>query len=231
MCGIIGVILAPGLESRQLKKRRDSIQRLMLAAQERGVDAAGLMVIQPGQVQVLKAGCPARHLLSSPAGEELLDSITPDTIGVIGHTRSATQGDPEDEENNHPLIDGGICLVHNGVIANWRELDRRYGSLAEVDSAALLAAVRHHSAPVLTPRSLVRGCREARGPIAAVAVDARYPSLVLTYRNVNPLVGMTDRRGYWLASTGGILRRAGIAGVAAPIPAHRAFRLTPTGPE
>ena len=228
MCGIIGVILAPGLESRQMKKCRDSIQRLMLAAQERGLDAAGLMVIQPGQVQVLKAGCPARHLLSSPAAEELLDSITPDTIGVIGHTRSATQGDPEDDDNNHPLIDSGICLVHNGVIANWRELDRRYGSLAEVDSAALLAAVRHHSAPVLTSGSLVRGCREARGPIAA---DARYPSLVLAYRSVNPLVGMTDRRGYWLASTGGILRRSGIAGAAAPIPAHRDFRLTPTGPE
>ena len=231
MCGIIGVMLAPGLESRHMKRCRDSIQQLMLAAQERGVDAAGLMVIQPGQVQVLKAGCPARHLLSSPAAAELLDSITPDTIGVIGHTRSATRGDPEDDENNHPLIDDGICLVHNGIINNWDELDRRYGSLAEVDSAALLAAVRHHSDQALTPRSLAQGCRESRGPIAAVAVDARYPSLVFAYRNVNPLVGATDRYGYWLASTGGILRRAGVARMGAPIPAHRAVRLTPTGPE
>ena len=220
----------PGLKSRQMKKCRDSIQRLMLAAQARGVDAAGLMVIQPGQVQVLKAGCPARYLMSSPAATELLDSITPDTIGVIGHTRSATQGDPDDDDNNHPLIDSGICLVHNGVITNWDELDRRYGSLAEVDSAALLAAVRHHSAQVLTPGSLAQGCRESRGPIAAVAVDARYPSLVFAYCNVNPLVGVTDRYGYWLASTGGIMRRAGIAGMGVPIPAHRAVRLKPTGP-
>ena len=230
MCGIIGVILAPGLESRHMKKRRASIQRLMLAAQERGVDAAGLMVIQPGQVQVLKAGCPARHLLSGPAARDLLDSITPETIGVIGHTRSATRGTPEDDDNNHPLIDSGICLVHNGVINNWAELDHRYGSLADVDSASLLAAVRHHSSLALTPGSLAIGCRESEGPIATVAVDARFPSLVLAYRDFNPLVGVTDRYGYWLASTGGILSRAGIAGSSESVPAHRAVRLTPTGP-
>ena len=36
MCGIIGVILAPGLEPRRMKSYRDTIRQLMLAAQERG---------------------------------------------------------------------------------------------------------------------------------------------------------------------------------------------------
>ena len=166
----------------------------------------------------------------TPAAADLLDSVTPDTIGIIGHTRAATQGDPADKDNNHPLIDESICLVHNGVIANWDELDQRYGSLADVDSAALLAAVRHYSYPVLTPSSLVQGCQEAVGPIATVAVDARRPSLVLAYRDRNPLVGVADEYGYWLASTGAILEKAGIAGAGAPLPAYRPVRLTPTGP-
>ena len=160
----------------------------------------------------------------------MLDSITPDTIGVIGHTRSATQGDPEDDDNNHPLIDSGICLVHNGIINNWDELDRRYGSLAEVDSASLLAAVRHHSDQALTPVPWPRAAGSPEGPLPPSLWTPGTPALVFAYRNVNPLVGVTDRYGYWLASTGGILRRAGVAGAAAPVPAHRAVRLTPTGP-
>ena len=230
MCGIVGVMLAPGLEPEQLQSCRDTLARLMLAAQQRGVGAAGLMVVQPDQVQVLKAGCPARLLMSSTAADGLLDSVTPDTIGIIGHTRAATQGDPTDEGNNHPLIDDSICLVHNGVIANWDELDQRYGSLADVDSAALLAAVRHHSYPVLTPSSLVQGCQEAVGRIAAVAVDARRPSFVLAYRDRNPLVGVADEYGYWLASTGAILDEARIVGAEAPLPAYRPAQLTATGP-
>ena len=229
MCGIVGVMLAPSLEPEQLEDCRDTLARLMLAAQRRGVDAAGLMVVQPDQVQVLKAGYPARLLMSSTAADDLLDSVTPDTIGIIGHTRAATQGDPADKDNNHPLIDDSICLVHNGVIANWAALDRRYGSLAEVDSAALLAAVRHHSNPVLTPSALAHGCQEAVGRIAAVAVDARRPSFVLAYRDRNPLVGVADEYGYWLASTGAILEEAGIAGAEAPLPAYRPVQLTPTG--
>ena len=230
MCGIVGVMLAPGLGADQLENCRDTLARLMLAAQQRGVDAAGLMVVQPDQVQVLKAGYPARLLMSASAADDLLDSVTPDSIGIIGHTRAATQGDPADKDNNHPLIDDSICLVHNGVIANWAELDRRYGSLAEVDSAALLAAVRHYSHPVLTPSALAQGCQEAAGPIATVAVDARRPSFVLAYRDRNPLVGVADEYGYWLASTRAILDKAGIVGARASLPAYRPVLLTATGP-
>lgn len=69
-----------------------------------------------------------------------------DIRAALGHTRWATQGTVKDNANNHPVVEDGIMLVHNGVISNDRELFRLFGDdyqpKAEVDSqvaAALLA--------------------------------------------------------------------------------------------
>ena len=70
----------------ELENCRDTLARLMLAAQRRGVDAAGLMVVQPDQVQVLKAGYPARLLMSALL---LMTCWTP-----LPRTPSASSGIP-----------------------------------------------------------------------------------------------------------------------------------------
>lgn len=67
---------------------------------------------------------------------------------VILHTRFATQGDPSENSNNHPVLspDETIALVHNGVIWNDRSLrmsDTLTGLIMpEVDTAVIPALLQ-----------------------------------------------------------------------------------------
>lgn len=59
----------------------------------------------------------------------------PKTRLMIAHTRFATHGKPETNENNHPHINTalGVMLVHNGVVSNKHEKQE-----TECDSEAIL---------------------------------------------------------------------------------------------
>lgn len=71
-------------------------------------------------------------------GEAPLES---NTAVAIGHTRYKTQGSADDNRNNHPVVDEGIVLVHNGIIHNDTQLyagiDEFYVPKADVDSQVL----------------------------------------------------------------------------------------------
>ena len=236
MCGIVGLVLRQGLNGTGLARAPKNITRLLLCAEWGGPHATGMMVIQPDRVDVLKMLGPAERFVATDEYDELMASITSETIAVVGHTRWATVGSPEDNDNNHPITDGNIMLVHNGSIDNHEELDYRYGSVAEVDSASLAAAVRAHSCDEggLTADSLEHACQEAWGTIATVVADRNWPDRVFAYRNNDvgrSLYGMQGPSGYWFGSTGKILRRAGVTSrPCVEIPIDRAVRLTCTGP-
>lgn len=61
--------------------------------------------------------------------------MAPKTRLMIAHTRFATHGKPEINENNHPHINTalGVMLVHNGVVSNKHEKQE-----TECDSEAIL---------------------------------------------------------------------------------------------
>ena len=110
MCGIVGYI-GPKQATPVLV---EGLERLSY----RGYDSAGVAVIGPdGKIDVRKAKGRLEKL------KELLDGqpVT-GTIG-IGHTRWATHGEPSDL-NAHPHTDvqGGIAVVHNGIIENHEAL-------------------------------------------------------------------------------------------------------------
>src|SRR5262245_33415156 len=117
MCGIVGYA------GRQLAVPLllDGLRRL----EYRGYDSAGVAVVaENGHLEIRKAVGKLERLT-----EELRIDAPGGFVG-IGHTRWATHGRPSDE-NAHPHVDcsGRICVVHNGVIENYREL--RYWLLAE----------------------------------------------------------------------------------------------------
>src|SRR5512138_3475076 len=107
MCGIVGILgKAPVAE--QLV---DSLKRL----EYRGYDSAGVATLEGGQLARRRAEGKLRNLEASLAREPLAG-----TIG-IGHTSWATRGRPTDS-TAHPHAPDRLAVVHNGILANFREL-------------------------------------------------------------------------------------------------------------
>lgn len=62
------------------------------------------------------------------------------TASCIGHCRFATVGDPT-VANAHPFVYKHITGIHNGGVANWRELNKQYDRKFEVDSQHIFANI------------------------------------------------------------------------------------------
>lgn len=119
MCGLFGFsdpfhVLTP-------KQLRKLTAALAIASEERGTDASGIAYVQAHKLRIYKRP-KAAHAVPwfVPAG----------TTAVMGHTRMATQGNPNYNPNNHPFP--GVCgetrfaLAHNGVLRNDEALKRKY---------------------------------------------------------------------------------------------------------
>ena len=113
MCGIVGVLghheAAPILV--------EALKRL----EYRGYDSAGIATINSGTLDRRRAVGKLVNL-----SDLLVHDPLPGKSG-IGHTRWATHGAPS-VGNAHPHRAGGVVVVHNGIIENFRDLR---GELAE----------------------------------------------------------------------------------------------------
>ena len=131
MCGIVGVLgnheAAPLLV--------EALKRL----EYRGYDSAGIATINGTTLDRRRA---VGKLVN------LSDLLVHDPLAGkagIGHTRWATHGAPN-AGNAHPHRSGGVAVVHNGIIENFRELRADLAALGiahetdtDTETVALLA--------------------------------------------------------------------------------------------
>ncbi|MDH4231474.1 MAG: glutamine--fructose-6-phosphate transaminase (isomerizing) [Nitrospirota bacterium] len=107
MCGIVGYIGS----GNALPILINSLKRL----EYRGYDSAGIACQNGKGIEIYKTIGKIKDL------QGIIPSHLADVCTGIGHTRWATHGIPS-THNAHPHSAGGVVVVHNGIIENYREL-------------------------------------------------------------------------------------------------------------
>ena len=179
MCGIVGY-LGP----------KDSVEILLEGLKRleyRGYDSSGIAVVKEGKIE-LRRSVGKLEKLTAVLQKKPLDG----NIG-IGHTRWATHGRPS-EQNAHPHIEGGVAVVHNGIIENYLALkeeliDEGAKFKSETDTEILSHLIQRE---IKKGRTLVEAVRAAirlvKGTYALAAVCESEPDKIVGARMECPLI-------------------------------------------
>jgi glucosamine--fructose-6-phosphate aminotransferase (isomerizing) len=188
MCGIFGFITKHG-------RRPDLVllKRIAIQTERRGHHAFGLAwLTADGKLHTFKRPGPATAKLNDI--ERCRDAVI-----VIGHCRWATHGAPEDNRNNHPHPAGRGWLVHNGVVANYAGLLRRYRLVPETECDSEILGMLMGRFVGSIGRRAARAARVAEGRLAMLGVWTN-PARLLIVRNGNPLSFGETARGFYFGS-------------------------------
>lgn len=202
MCGIAGFSI--GKHDHRRLNCRQLARELLLSIQERGEDATGAAwseSVDGGKdVMFAKLDIPADEFV-----ESLNELMPKHTRTAILHTRWATQGDPAENDNNHPIVVGATVGVHNGVITNDDTLfaEEGWDRIAEVDSEAIFQLIEHANDPLTQLHRL-------KGRAAIAWVDTKVPdTLHIARLEGSPLwYGVTVGGSFVFASTQPLLQEA-----------------------
>lgn len=184
MCGIVGVI--------GKKDAKEVLLQGLRKLEYRGYDSAGIFVVDGDKKQLEKSVGRIADL------ERILPSDMTGDLG-IGHTRWATHGKPT-TANAHPHMseDGRFVLVHNGVIANFKELREEY--LADVNFKSdtdtevvvqLLAKIAEEGMD--TKEAILKTTSLLEGSYSLAIIDTNDSDTLYVAKNKSPLlVGLGD---------------------------------------
>ena len=198
MCGIVGHVGPLPPSERSLTVLMDGLGRL----EYRGYDSAGVALVGPGGLDVVKAAGKLDNL------REALTAAPPHpAVAGIGHTRWATHGGPT-TVNAHPHRAGSVAVVHNGIIENFRALRAEVeeagrellsatdtevvAQLLDLDLSARLASAGEDIDEARVSALLVESMRAVtarlEGAFALLAVTELAPGAIVAARRSSPLV-------------------------------------------
>jgi glucosamine--fructose-6-phosphate aminotransferase (isomerizing) len=191
MCGIVGYVG----KSSSLQLLVDGLKRL----EYRGYDSAGIAFQNGKGLEIYKIKGKLKDL------QQILPDPSPAIYVGLGHTRWATHGAPS-TVNAHPHQAGGIAVVHNGIIENYREIR----SLLEADGHRFLSETDTEVVPQLISRYLKQGLpireairsaiRQLRGTYALGILSESSPNTLFAVRKGSPLVLGIGSEAFYFAS-------------------------------
>ncbi len=179
MCGIVGAVgfISP----------KEYVFKGLKMLDYRGYDSAGIAYADNG-IKIYKDVGSVEHLLT----------IVPETINsniMIGHTRWATHGAPT-KLNTHPHLSfhKHICLVHNGVIENFKELrsfliEKGYSFYGETDTEIIANLIEYYylqNEDVIETIKVVKPL--IKGSYAFVFFTSDDPNTLYVLKKASPLV-------------------------------------------
>jgi glutamine---fructose-6-phosphate transaminase (isomerizing) len=178
MCGIVGVLgnneVAPLLV--------EALKRL----EYRGYDSAGIATVNHGKLDRRRAVGKLVNLSDLLVHQPLAGK------SGIGHTRWATHG-AATTQNAHPHLSGGVAVVHNGIIENFRELRSELTAAgavfeSETDTETVSHLLRHHLSTGLSPVDAARATlQRLHGAFALCILFEGENDLMICARKGSPL--------------------------------------------
>jgi len=182
MCGIVGYIGS--------KQAWPIVIKGLKRLEYRGYDSAGIALVNPQEIKILKKAGKVSVLEDYAADKDLSG-----TVG-IGHTRWATHGEPSDR-NAHPHSSGNqrLAIVHNGIIENYANLKETLisnGHVFQSDTDTevlihLIEDIQEEEQCDLT-EAVRLALTQVIGAYAIVIVDKEQPDQLVAARKGSPLV-------------------------------------------
>ena len=185
MCGIVGYtgkrkalgILLSGLQSLEY----------------RGYDSAGISLKTKNGIETVKTKGKVIDLISLIA-ESRLDTSA--KIG-IGHTRWATHGKPS-TENAHPHFTEAVSVVHNGIIENYRSIEKFLNNKGisrktDTDTETIALLIDHYlKASLDFKNAFFESVKKLKGSFAIVALSKDFDYLMLAKHESPLVIGISE---------------------------------------
>lgn len=131
MCGIVGYV-----GKRNVK---DVLLNSISYLEYRGYDSSGICTLENNKLRVYKSVGKLDALRDKLKRYNLDDSI----CGMV-HTRWATHGEVS-EVNSHPHHVGRVAIVHNGIVENYKEIEKilknKYDFKSKTDTERVCALI------------------------------------------------------------------------------------------
>lgn len=190
MCGIVGVIG----NNKPVEIILDGLKKL----EYRGYDSAGIAVIENAEFKTIREEGKISNLENS-----LKEQSFHAQIG-IGHTRWATHGRPS-QENAHPHSSNKVCVVHNGIIENYKEIKKKLSSEdshihfnSQTDTETIPYLIENHlNKGDNLIKSLISFSHDVRGTFALAAMLKDQPNVIAVAKRGSPIViGLGEGQNY-----------------------------------
>jgi glutamine---fructose-6-phosphate transaminase (isomerizing) len=198
MCGIIGYV-----GSRECKPLLlHGLKRL----EYRGYDSSGIALLHEDRLTYMRAVGVLKNL------ERVARAESPPATTGLGHTRWATHGGVT-EANAHPLAseEGGVAIVLNGIVENYRELRAELVQDGHVFSSETDAETVTHLIEDAYEGDLLEAVRTAYGQLeghfAFAVIHTDHPGQLVGARLGCPMVvGLADGETFLASNAAAFLR-------------------------